>query len=175
MKQASVSSTDAVPIRESAQPRAGRGRTNSPAQEIGRLRVIRGGPLAQTACGLPSFTGMRHSPLARAACRKPELSLVAPRTLARCHHGCRGRNPARGIFITSHSTLDRHAACHVLPAANVIEITGYRVVTRWASAAAPATWRCWRRCAGPFRVSGPRHKSGAMTASPSFWRPTYFL
>ena len=36
-------------------------------------------------------------PLARTACREPELSLVAPRTLARCHHGCREDSPARGM------------------------------------------------------------------------------
>jgi len=103
-----------------------------------------------SAGGLPNFTGMSHSPLARAACQEPELSLVAPRTLARCHHGCRGRIPTRGIHRLA---LDARPLrpCHGLAAVNVIEITGCRVRVCGAST---ASWlAAWRR--GP--RSAPEH------------------
>jgi hypothetical protein len=69
-------------------------------------------PLSHTAGGLPSFTGDMIRPLLRGChARGPEPSLVAPNTLARYPHRCRGA-PAHGVA-SSHARRSISRTIHL--------------------------------------------------------------
>ncbi len=78
-----------------------------------------GGKRRAVACPVSPVTFI---PLSREPRAGPELSLVAPRTLARCHHGCRGSLPAHGSSSPhARRSIDEHVrhalTCRKAPAA----------------------------------------------------------